>query len=361
MIPGGHGGEDAASVWEGKITSGSVSFAELVTLKHWQRLSGPEFAEKAELGLRFYDRALESFKSRIREDDSEDVYIAIFAACGCGCYLAPDGRFWWTVIERAIGFDWTEAHRLLYRLDALARRTREWWPQESPDEADVARNASEARPHLTRTYDLLSSVFSAINLETELRSEQEAAGETLGQPPSDAFRSRMRVLKPNVEQAEELLNAAAQRAAQQRYAFGMTYGFAALLLLCAALGAVFAIKSTAAWYGVPILAGGLGAVVSVLRRMSTGRMRLDYNAGSDMLRIFGAVRPLIGAIFGMAVLCLIEGGLVPAIVVSSPLPFYGAVGFLAGFNERFAQDMLAGSARRLADSGASSGEPAATG
>jgi len=31
----------------------------------------------------------------------------------------------------------------------------------------------------------------------------------------------------------------------------------------------------------------------------------------------------------------------------SRLPFYAAVGFLAGFNERFAQDMLVASARPL--------------
>lgn len=54
----------------------------------------------------------------------------------------------------------------------------------------------------------------------------------------------------------------------------------------------------------------------------------------------------------MALFVLLEGGLLPAIEVAEDanLPFYAAVGFLAGFNERFAQDMLVGSARPLAGS-----------
>jgi hypothetical protein len=46
---------------------------------------------------------------------------------------------------------------------------------------------------------------------------------------------------------------------------------------------------------------------------------------------------------------LFEGGILPEFEAADtePLAFYGGVAFLAGFNERFAQDMLAGSQRQL--------------
>jgi hypothetical protein len=68
-----------------------------------------------------------------------------------------------------------------------------------------------------------------------------------------------------------------------------------------------------------------------------------------MTKAYGALRPVIGGIFGLALFVLFEGGLLPAIEVEegSNLPFYAGVGFLAGFNERFAQDMLVGSGKPL--------------
>jgi hypothetical protein len=83
--------------------------------------------------------------------------------------------------------------------------------------------------------------------------------------------------------------------------------------------------------------------------MTSGKLELDLTAGKRMFIAFGAIRPLVGGIFGIAVFCLLVGGLLPAVTVSTkaPLGFYAAVGFIAGFNERFAQDSLAAAAVRL--------------
>jgi hypothetical protein len=103
---------------------------------------------------------------------------------------------------------------------------------------------------------------------------------------------------------------------------------------------------------VALPAGGIGALMSVLQRMTSGRMRLDVHAGRGMLTFYGAVRPFVGGIFGMAVFVLIAGGLVSAIeVTGAPLPFYAGVGFLTGFSERLAQDMLAGASTQLGGRG----------
>jgi hypothetical protein len=102
--------------------------------------------------------------------------------------------------------------------------------------------------------------------------------------------------------------------------------------------------------------------------MASGRLRLDFDAGSGMTMALGAVRPLIGAIFGVILFAIFDGEWLPSIEIqhAKPLAFYTVLGFLAGFNERFAQDMLVGSARQLSASqepapghgAAAGGEPA---
>ncbi len=161
----------------------------------------------------------------------------------------------------------------------------------------------------------------------------------------------MAVIEDELERAEALLDTAGQRQAQLSYTRGMLVGALALGCSCLLIGAAFYATSTAAADGVALLAGGLGALVSVLQRMTSGTLRLDAHAGTGMLFRFGALRPVIGAILGMAVFALLAGGLLPAISTApnEELAFYGAIGFLAGFNERFAQDMIANSGSRLAN------------
>jgi hypothetical protein len=168
--------------------------------------------------------------------------------------------------------------------------------------------------------------------------------------PSTSYRSKLVLLTGELSRAELLLLFAAQRNAETLYGRGMLLGAWGVALGCLVMGAACILGRVPAEYVVALPAGALGAVVSVLQRMTSGNMELDFHAGSRMLTIYGAMRPVIGAVFGMAVFAAIAGGLLPSIDVSTdaPLAFYAIVGFVAGFNERFAQDMLVGSARRLA-------------
>jgi hypothetical protein len=245
---------------------------------------------------------------------------------------------------------------------------------------------SEQRRHLERAYDLTTSIFSAVNLEKLERDERVKANQSvrekskdehaeglervnqdqcvdprgISRQPSSQFLNRVEIIRPMVEEAEFAFRAAAQRYAQVRYGRGMVLGIGLLVLLCAALGIVFSAHDTPAWYGVALAAGGAGAVVSVLQRMASAKLHLDYNAGGGMLTTLGAVRPLIGATFGMVLFAVVDGGWLPSIDISheKPLSFYAVLGFLAGFNERFAQDMLVGSAKHLSgqfDAGSNEG------
>ena len=146
-----------------------------------------------------------------------------------------------------------------------------------------------------------------------------------------------------IEQARGYYDRSAQRQAQIEYFHGMAVGLLALATVLVALATApgLHVDSVALLY-TP-LAAGLGAFVSVLARMTRGQLLLSYESGRTIMRLLGLIRPLLGGIFGAAVYVLIKGGLVtfdpPA--DKSELLFYVGIAFIAGFSERFAQDMVA--------------------
>lgn len=146
-----------------------------------------------------------------------------------------------------------------------------------------------------------------------------------------------------IEQARGYYDRSAQRQAQVEYFLGMAAGLLALVAVLTALAKAPGVHvDTVALLYTP-LAAGLGAFVSVLARMTRGQLILAYESGRTVTRLLGFIRPLLGAIFGAAVYVLIKGGLVtfdpPA--QKSELLFYVGIAFIAGFSERFAQDMVA--------------------
>lgn len=96
-------------------------------------------------------------------------------------------------------------------------------------------------------------------------------------------------------------------------------------------------------FAVSIVAGALGAVVSVMQRISQDKLNLMPEIGAKNLRMLGSIRPLIGAVFGALTFVLIEGGLVtggtaPSIPANRYL-YYAGLAFAAGFTERVAHVM----------------------
>jgi hypothetical protein len=95
-----------------------------------------------------------------------------------------------------------------------------------------------------------------------------------------------------------------------------------------------------------IVMGALGAVLSVLQRLGQQvAPRLDVEAARDYVRLLGAVRPLVGAVFGLALYFALASGLLFPKVVAGDTPSahvagYLALAFLAGFNERWATGAL---------------------
>jgi hypothetical protein len=294
---------------------------------------------------------LDDFKEKYREVD-----VRVMPPVGV-VFISAEGQIETKLFSSFdASFDWSRALPLINELEMLAEEAREWWPplDESTKTKTklplierlvqrvlspvtrVQRVDAERRPHSNTAFSLVTWILQAIIEEGERR---EGATDV---PPTPLFEAKLAQVKREIAFARIRLAQAMQRSAQTRYWYGALLGSLSLALLCAVLAIVFAATGTPAFYGVAVPAGGVGAMVSLLQRMSTGRLKLDTSASRDLLELFGGVRPLIGAVFGIVVAAAVQGGLLPAIQIPTgqQLAFFAVIGFLAGFNERWAQDML---------------------
>ncbi len=148
-------------------------------------------------------------------------------------------------------------------------------------------------------------------------------------------------LERELAQAQAYYRQSAQRQAQLEYLLGMLL----FLVLAAVITAIVAVSTgtldTPAMLSV--LGGATGAVVSVLSRMSSGSLKLSPESGKKTIRALGFMRPVIGAVFGAVIYLFLDGGIIDVLAppsTGSHLAFYAGLGFLSGFSERFAQDVI---------------------
>ena len=112
---------------------------------------------------------------------------------------------------------------------------------------------------------------------------------------------------------------------------------------------------------ISLIAGGIGAIVSVMQRVTDGKLNLLPTAQTGSLRVVGMFRPVLGGLIAVVVFALLASELLPirkpGEVGGTAIYFYIAIAFFAGFSERFAQDTLAVGQARLSGTGADSQVP----
>jgi hypothetical protein len=194
---------------------------------------------------------------------------------------------------------------------------------------------------LQMTYGVIAGIFK--ELDRAAATETPATG--------------LAYLEKACERAETYFRRAAQRRAQLRYLAGMLGS----LLAIAVLAFIPALEVTRDGPLTSLIAGGVGALLSVLYGMTSGNLRLhtlfaNAESGLGPLVAAGALRPLLGAISGLVVYVLVKGGLIPLQVPAgdSGTSCMLALGIDAGFSERLARGVLAGTEQRLDGAGARS-------
>jgi hypothetical protein len=149
---------------------------------------------------------------------------------------------------------------------------------------------------------------------------------------------------------------AGRRAARVVYLKGLLWGVLALAALAPALAYVLSSVSVpdvdSTLFVGCLLAGSLGAVMSVLIRLGGDSLDVDHQFGRDYLTSLAAVRPLIGAVFAVLLYFAFKGNLVAQVDVSGrgagEFAFFVTSSFAVGFSERFAKQIV-----RTAEAGAS--------
>jgi hypothetical protein len=142
---------------------------------------------------------------------------------------------------------------------------------------------------------------------------------------------------------------AANGDAQLVYFAGMVVGIAGLALLYIVAGGVLHATESVedATIVSCLVAGAVGAVVSVIARVNSGSFALDVDVARGYTLFVGGLRPLIGSIFGLLSYFALTSGFVEIFKLppehdSKRFYFLSVIAFAAGFSERWAQDTLTG-------------------
>lgn len=304
----------------------NVSFPELVWLHHLRQRdlessNRRPYSGAAEERYRDFEARFEQQHGKIVSaywctDEASGIVLTIKRR---PLLLADTVRLHWAT-------DWSTRDKpklmtLLYECESLAVKVQE-----------VLRDTSR-RLAIQSLFNVVSFVLGFA--ETE-RAKNDRAVAEVGH-----------TTRTHLKEIEKYYRKAAARSGQIVYVGGVLLGMVPMLVLGVTAWIVIAnaqdFNSPAGIGLLCFCAGAVGAMVSVMSRMSTGRVRLDWEFGKDTLRTLGALRPFVGAVFGLMTFLALKSGVVNLMAGDGSSYYYVVFAFVAGFSERFAQDMLLGS------------------
>jgi hypothetical protein len=208
--------------------------------------------------------------------------------------------------------------RLLYECETLAVRVQE-----------VLRDTSR-RLAIQSLFNVTSFVLAFA--ETPHASDEKALADIT------------RTTRAGLKEIQAYYCHAAERSGQITYVGGMLFGMVFPFLISIA-GWILVGHNHGSAVGIGLLcfsAGAVGALVSVMSRLSSGKVRVDWEFGKDTLRTLGSLRPFVGAVFGLITYLALKSGVIGIDLANNAGSSYYFVvfSFAAGFSERLAQDML---------------------
>jgi len=244
---------------------------------------------------------------------------------------------------------------LEYRL----HRVSDWVTGETHEIADLLHDCDILAIKAAHS---LESVPRAVVMQWLLLVESHLLGfieRHRAQPPDPQAAKRFAASeRAELRRIEEYYFRAGEKRARMRYVEGML-GFGIVLLLAVALATAGALQLFGALdlestgvreFYASAAAGGVGAVISVLMRMSgRGDFTIDHELSRWEVTLVGSYRPLIGSVSGIVVYFLFQTPLMPVEQSALSLPLYIVIAFLAGFSERWTRMVLSGALRTVGD------------
>ena len=247
--------------------------------------------------------------------------------------------YWCSHIESAVAL--TQKKRLRGALSPLwgFHRETDWATQEFPEVAEQLHRCDELA---VRANAVLKSVRQRICMQlvfasaSHLLSLVDARAGNTSEPAVGEAVAKERAA---IDKAEAYYHEAANGQAQMAY-------FAGMVMVTAALS-IFAIVFLTISWATPVaalIAGAVGAVVSVVQRINSGKFEVETDVGGYPC-FLGGLRPLIGGAFAMVISFAFTGGLLHEPIAPGETTDHRrlallVLGFVAGFSERWAQDTL---------------------
>jgi hypothetical protein len=184
----------------------------------------------------------------------------------------------------------------------------------------------------------------------EAMARRRSSGEAVAKLRTVIERQVATQLKAAIDYAERAM----RLRAAVLFQLGMLSGVVILLVFATFLLATFnrvaeegRLIADTGFIPTALVLGGLGAVISVLQRITRGQVTTTLENGLTACFLLGVFRPVIGSVLAFAIVVLILGEIVPIDVpeaAGTRAFFLGGIAFLAGFSERYAQTMI-GAAR----------------
>jgi hypothetical protein len=320
--------EEGGPVFASEV--GSASFSDLVRA-HYRRESC-RATDPAKLV-----EAEAEYRERLKEFEHQEGRIA--------------SVYWSTRNASAIAMTVGELQRernLFVDTDSEVRlhRLTDWVTEDAEAIADVLH---EADVLAIRISEILRGTSERIALRWIFAVEEHLLGHIERRDQVDSASDELAATQQRKElgRIEEYYLRAGAKAARIVYLSGMMLG-TTLIVTGTAIAATVIATQPDQWTPnmqallLCIGAGAVGALVSVLSRMSSGsdKFSIDFEVGRPLLRRLGLYKPLVGSVFGVALFFLLTSGLSGGVLTTEPtngkrLFFYGIVAFLAGFSERF--------------------------
>jgi hypothetical protein len=323
---------------------GAASFSDLVRA-HFRREQERRGSDAARLA-----EAEDEFRRRLEQFEREEGRIG--------------SVYWSTRNASAVALTIGSPHRqhnplVDTEMTVRLHRLTDW----VVDDADtIAEVLHEADVLAIRVSEILRGTSERIALRWIFAVEEHLLGhiERCGHVEAPKDEAVATAQRHELARIEEYYLRAGAKAARIVYLSGMMIGSLLIVAGCAIAAAILA-SNPAQWTeeSQALLlctgAGAVGALVSVLSRMSSGsdKFSIDFEVGRPLLRRLGLYKPLVGSVFGVALYFLLASGLLMTNPPSgNRIYFYGIIAFFAGFSERFT-GVIFGDAQRLVSGGGS--------
>jgi hypothetical protein len=323
-----------------------VMFADLVLAHHFRQTSryrAAQFDAPSEDSA-FAELADEAYRARLEvfERDHGPIVRAYW------CTYEISGV---AITEQKVRLPWWQLWRTETR-ERLHAAT-DWATRDSPE---LAHQLHKVDNLTVRADEILRGTAENIVMQLLLAAASHVLSyvDRKGGPPRDPATIRKIVERSNAELADirRHYQRAGENATRIVYAGGMLRGALLLAVLSGIAGLVlwaasaFARHPTTIWTILAtVAAGGMGAALSVLLRMARGSFSQDYEVGRKSTRRLAMARPFVGATFAVTIFLLLKSGLVDIGGLNRSertTYFYAAIGFLAGFSERWARVIIGG-------------------